>query len=135
MLANVWNRIIGWFTDRDERNKLVRSFNASSRDAFVLGEVPAMLEASISRGDPSYKHPFSKWMYSGFRIKVFTGRLLTKNEMLFIGRTILSNDQLVRRLVVLGWDTLEICGSNTTSGCKWKLADYMETINLLDNDY
>lgn len=80
---------------------------------------------------PSYKHAFSRWMYSGFRIKIFTGRLLSKDEMIFIGNTILSNEQLVRRLVVLGWDTLEIHGENATYGCKWKLSDHMETINLL----
>ena len=133
MFANTWNIIISWFRDRSERNKLVRSFNESAREAFVLGEAPAMLEASISRGDPTYKHSFSRWMYSGFRIKIFTGRLLTKDEMIFIGNTILSNEQLVRRLVVLGWDTLEIHGENATYGCKWKLSDHMETINLLNS--
>ena len=68
-----------------------------------------------------------------FRIKIFTGRLLTKDEMIFIGNTILSNEQLVRRLVVLGWDTLEIHGENATYGCKWKLADHIEPINLLNS--
>ena len=133
MIVNTWNKIISWFRDRSERNKLVRSFNESAREAFVLGEAPAMLQASISRGDPSYKHEFSRWMYSGFRIKIFTGRLLSKDEMIFIGKTILSNEQLVRRLVVLGWDTLEIHGENAKYGCKWKLADHMETINLLNS--
>ena len=133
MFANTWNKIISWFRDRSERNRLVRSFNESAREAFVLGEAPAMLEASISRGDPAYKHAFSRWMYSGFRIKIFTGRLLTKDEMIFIGNTILSNEQLVRRLVVLGWDTLEIYGEDSTYGCKWKLIDHMETINLLNS--
>ncbi len=132
MFANIWNRIISWFRERSERNKLVRSFNEASREAFVMGEAPAMLEASISRGDPTYKHAFSRWMYSGFRIKVYMGRLLTKDEMIFIGKVILSNDQLVRRLVVLGWDTLEIHGENATYGCKWKLSDYMKTIILID---
>ena len=131
MIANAWNRIVSWFKDHNERNRLVRSFNESAREAFVLGEAPAMLEACISRGDPLYRHSFSKWLYSGFRIKVFTGRPLTKDEMIFIGRAILSNDQLVRRLVVLGWDTLEIHGSNSTYGCKWRLSEYMGTINLI----
>lgn len=131
MFTNAWNRVISWFKDFSERNRLVRSFNESAREAFVMGVAPAMLEASISRGDSSYRHAFSRWMYSGFRIKIYTGRLLTRDEMVFIGKTILSNDQLVRRLVVLGWDTLEIYGENSTYGCKWKLSDYMETINIL----
>ena len=36
MFANTWNKIISWFRDRSERNKLVRSFNESAREAFVL---------------------------------------------------------------------------------------------------
>ena len=36
MFANTWNKIISWFRDRSERNKLVRSFNESAREAFVF---------------------------------------------------------------------------------------------------
>jgi len=131
MIANTWNKIIGWFKEFNERNRLVRNFNESAREAFVSGEVPVMLEASISRGDASYKHVFSK-LWSGFRIKVYAGRLLSKDEMIFIANTILNNEQLVRRLVVLGWDTLEIYGEKAKYGCKWKLADYMKTLHLIN---
>lgn len=128
---NIWNNIIGWFRDWSERRHLINSFNASARDAFVNGEAPAMLSASISRGDRSYQHDFTRLLASGFRIKVYTGRQLSRDEMIYIGMTILSNQQLVRRLVVLGWDTLEIHGSQGAYGCKWKLSDYIERINLI----
>lgn len=130
-MMGIWNFIINWFRDRSERIKLVNSFNASAREAYVLGEAPAVLEASISRGDSSYKHMFSKWLASGFRIKVFTGRQLTKDELILIGNVILANEQLVRRLIVLGWDTLEIHGTEGMYGCKWKLTDYVEKLNLI----
>lgn len=129
---NIWNSIIGWFRDRSERTKLVTGFNESAREAYVNGAAPAMLQASVSKGDPNYKHMFSKWLGSGFRIKVFTGRQLNKDEIIFIGNAILANEQLVRRLIVLGWDTLEIHGSTGMYGCKWKLTDYISKINLLD---
>lgn len=122
---NIWNSIVSWFRDRSERNRLIQSFNESARDAFVVGAAPVMLSASISRGDGNYKHAFSRWMASGFRIKVYTGRELTKNEMIAIGMTIVTNQPLVRRLVVLGWDTLEVHGSQGRSGCKWKLMDHI----------
>jgi len=131
MIANIWNTIIGWFRDRSERNKLIFSFNESAREAYVSGEAPAMLKASISKGDSNYKHEFSKWLSSGFRVKVFTGRQLTKDEIIFIGNVILANEQLVRRLIVLGWDTLEIHGSQGIYGCKWRLTDHIEKINLI----
>lgn len=131
MIANIWNSIVGWFKDRSERNRLVNSFNESAREAYVSGEAPAMLKASISKGDSNYKHEFSKWLSSGFRVKVFTGRQLSKDEIIFIGNVILDNEQLIRRLIVLGWDTLEIHGSQGIYGCKWKLTDYIEKINLI----
>ena len=132
MFVNTWNRIVSWFKDRSERNKLIRSFNDSAREAFVNNEAPVVLEASISRGDPEYKHTFSNLLSSGFRIKVgLSGRPLTKDEIIYIGNIILSNDQLVRRLVVLGWDTLEIHSENSTYGCKWRLSEYMKTIKLI----
>lgn len=130
---DIWNAIVQWFQDRSERTKLINSFNASARNAYVMGEAPAMLQASVSKGDSSYRHEFSKWLSSGFRIKVFTGQQLTRDELVFLGNVILANEQLVRRLIVLGWDTLEVHGSKGMYGCKWKLTDYIEKINLLDS--
>ena len=128
MFSNIWNNIVSWFRDLSERNRLIRSFNDSAREAYVNGDAPAMLNASISKGDPNYRHDFSKWFSSGFRIKVFSGRQLTREEIVFIGMSILSNQSLIRRLIVLGWDTLEIHGDKGAYGCKWKLVDYLEKI-------
>lgn len=128
---NIWNLIVQWFKDRSERTKLINSFNASAREAYVMGEVPAMLQASVSSGDSNFRHDLSRWLSSGFRIKVFTGRQLTREEIMFLGNIILSNELLVRRLIVLGWDTLEVHGSRGIYGCKWKLTDYIEETNLI----
>ena len=129
LLANAWNRIIDWFQDRSERNRLVRSFNEAARNAFVAGLAPTLLKASISRGEKSFRHQFSNWLNSGFRIQAFTGRVLSKNELVLIGNTILSDDTLIRKLVVLGFDTLEICGDKGIYGCRWQLKDYLQLSN------
>lgn len=125
MFANTWNNIITWFKDRSERAKLIRSFNESARNAFVAGIAPTLLKASISRGDRSYRHQFSNWLNSGFRIQAFTGRALSKDEIIAIGNVILADDILIRKLVVLGWDTLEIHGDKGSYGCKWQLKDFI----------
>lgn len=125
MLDNTWNNILDWFRDRSERAKLVRSFNESARTSFVAGIAPTLLKASISKGESSYKHQFSNWLNTGFRIQAFTGRVLTKDELIHIGKVILDDDVLVRRLIVLGWDTLEIHGDAGTYGCRWQLKDYI----------
>ena len=129
LFANTWNRILDWFQDRSERNRLVRSFNDSARHAFVIGLAPTLLKASISRGEKSFRHQFSNWLNSGFRIQAFTGRALSKNELIIIGNTIISDPVLIRKLVVLGFDTLEVCGDIGIYGCRWQLKDYLQILN------
>ena len=129
LLANTWNRIIDWFQDRSERNRFVRSFNDSARHAFVAGLAPTLLKASISRGEKSFSHQFSNWLNSGFRIQAFTGRVLSKNELFLIGTVIISDEILIRKLVVLGFDTLEVCGDKGIYGCRWQLKDFLQISN------
>jgi hypothetical protein len=134
MFDNTWNNIIDWFRDRSERAKLVRSFNESARNSFVAGIAPTLLKASISKGDSSYKHQFSNWLNSGFRIQAFTGRILTKDEITHIGKVILDDSVLVRRLIVLGFDTLEIHGDAGSYGCRWQIKDYIPLPKFNKND-
>lgn len=125
-MGSFWNKIIEWFTDRQERNGLIRSFNVSARDAFVSGQAPTLLRGTLSKGNRAYKHQFSNWLYSGFRIQAFAGRTLTKSELMSIGNAVLNDDVLVRRMVVLGWDTLEVHGDMGSFGCRWQLKDYLQ---------
>jgi hypothetical protein len=125
MFANTWNKILDWFKDRSERSNLIRSFNDSARNSFVAGIAPTLLKASISKGEATYKHQFSNWLNTGYRIQAFTGRVLSKDELIHIGKVILNDSVLVRKLVVLGWDTLEIHGDAGTFGCRWQLKDYI----------
>lgn len=117
------------FQDRSERNRLVRSFNDSAKHAFVAGLAPTLLKASISRGEKSFRHQFSNWLNSGFRIQAFTGRVLSKNELFLIGTVIISDEILIRKLVVLGFDTLEVCGDKGIYGCRWQLKDFLQISN------
>ena len=125
MLENTWNRVIDWFRDRSERSQLMRSFNYSAKDAFIIGHAPTLLKSSISKGERAYKHQFSNWLKTGFRIQAFSGRQLTKEETKLIGEVILNDSVLVRRLIVLGWDTLEIHGDQGNYGLRWQLKDYI----------
>jgi hypothetical protein len=62
---------------------------------------------------------------SGFRIMACSGHQLSKQDIVNIGLVVLNNDVLVRRLVVLGWDTLEVHCDVGNHGCRWQLRDYM----------
>ena len=134
MFSNTWNNILEWFLDRSERAKLVRSFNVSARNAFVSGIAPSLLKSRISKGESAYRHQFSNWLNSGFRIQAFSGRVLSKNEIIHIGQVILDDTVLVRRLIVLGWDTLEIHGDEGMYGCRWQLKDYIPLPEFNDNE-
>lgn len=135
MLINTWNNILDWFRDRSERSKLVRSFNESARNSFVSGIAPTLLKAKISKGESSYRHQFSNWMNTGYRIQAFTGRQLSKDEIIHIGKVILNDEILVRKLVVLGWDTLEIHGDEGTYGCRWQLKDHIPLPKFNKDNY
>lgn len=124
-IINFWTRIVEWFQDRQDRTKLIISFNRAAREAFVQGVAPVQLEARVSKGEKSYRHQFSNLFNSGFRIKAYAGQQLSKNDMINIGEVILANDVLVRRLVVLGFDTLEVHSDVGKYGCRWKLNDYI----------
>jgi hypothetical protein len=134
MFENTWNNIIDWFSDRSERARLVRSFNHSAKNSFVSGIAPTLLKASISKGESSYKHQFSNWLKSGYRIQAFTGRVLSKDELIHIGKVILDDSILVRRLIVLGFDTLEIHGDAGTYGVRYQLKDYIPLPKFNENE-
>ncbi|MBC8548978.1 MAG: hypothetical protein H8D23_04945 [Candidatus Brocadiales bacterium] len=121
-MIGFWYRIIDWFGEMNERAKLVRDFNKSAKGAFITGVAPTLLQARITRGTSEYKHSFSKFMASGIRIRVLSGRVLDRGELLEIGKVIIDNEEFVRKLVALGWDTLEVHGINDYHGLKWSLA-------------
>lgn len=123
-IVNIWSRILEWFQDRQDRTRLIMGFNRAAKESFVNGLSPVCLEAKISGGYKPYRHQFSK-LNSGFRIKALTGQQLSKKDIVNIGEVILANDLLVRRLVVLGFDTLEVHCDVGNYGCRWKLNDYM----------
>ena len=107
----MWNKIMvvaEWFGEMAERYKMVRDFNKAAKYSFIAGNAPTLLEAKITKGDSNYRHEFSKWMGGGFRIKALAGRTMNNIELREIGSVVLDNEELVRKLISLGWDTLEI---------------------------
>ena len=123
----MWYKIMviaDWFGEMAERYKLVRDFNRAAKNSFISGIAPTLLEVKITRGDSEYKHAFSKWMSSGFRIKALSGRPLQKSELIEIGKVVLDNEELTRKLISLGWDTLEVHANEGYNGAKWALKDY-----------
>lgn len=123
----MWYRIIviaEWFGEMAERYRLIRNFNKAAKESFIAGLAPTLLESKITRGDGEYRHAFSRFMAGGFRIKALSGRPLARNELIEIGKVVLDNEELVRKLIALGWDTLEVHANEGYNGAKWALKDY-----------
>lgn len=123
----MWYKLIliaDWFGEMAERYKLVRDFNRSAKNTYISGEADTLLEARITRGDSTYKHAFSKFMGGGLRIKAMAGRPMEQSELIEIGKTILDQEELVRKLISLGWDTLEIHSNMGHLGVKWPLKKF-----------
>ena len=123
----MWYKIMmikEWFGEMSERYKLVRDFNKAAKYAFISGVAPTLLEAKITGGDSAFKHEFSKWLGSGFRIKAMSGKPLHNIELKEIGSVVLDNEELIRKLITLGWDTLEVHSNQGFNGLKWPLKDY-----------
>ena len=120
----MWHRLVDWFSEVRERYYLVRDFNKAAKNSFINGQAPTLLEARITMGTSEFKHAFSKFLASGFRIKALSGRPLLKSELIEIGRVILDNETLVRKLIALGWDTLEVHDDKGYQGCKWALKNH-----------
>ena len=120
----MWDRIVSWFNSIRERRQFIDGFNESAKGAFFQGAVDTLMKARISQGNSYYTHSFTKFAAGGFRIKVETGRALEKNELLTIGKAILDNQSLVRQMIYMGWDTLEIYNANIDGGYQWELMKY-----------
>ena len=131
----MWHKIIEvkeWFGELADRYLLVKNFNRAAKMAFISGNSPTLLEAKITTGDSNYKHAFSKWRGGGFRIKALSGRPLEKSELIEIGRVVLDNEFLIREMLSLGWDTLEVHSNKGYNGTKWPLKEFANMGGFLD---
>lgn len=131
----MWNRImllVEWFGDATERYRLVKNFNDKSKESFIVGTAPTLLEAKITKGDPNFRHQFSKFRAGGFRIKALSGKPLQRSEMIEIGKIIIDNNEFTRKLISMGWDTLEVHADKGKNGLKWELQKHANITGYLD---
>jgi len=117
-------QIVEWFGDRWDRYQVVKDFNKSAEHSFISQKAPTLLKANIVKGDSAYKHSFSNFFGSGFKIKALSGKPLSRSELIEIGKIILDNTELVRKLIALGFDTFYVHDNAGINGCKWALEEY-----------
>lgn len=121
-----WNKIITWFKEANERQRCINDFNYAAQNAFIANIAPVYLKSEISRGNKNYKHSMSNFFFSGFRIKTLSGRALAYSEVEAIGLAIQTNQELMRKLATLGFDTLEIYDTFGMKVKDWRLTEIMQ---------
>ena len=122
----IWDKIRQWFKNLIERQKTIDEFNDNAKTAFISGAIGVLFHAEESSGDSAFRHPYSKIFLSAFTIKSTAGRKLTKEELLYIGRVILNDTGLTRKLYYLGWDTLRIEDPIGGVRVKWAIKDFVK---------
>ena len=129
------DRFIKWFSDSAERKRFINEFNANARGAFQSLSVDTLLEAKACSGnsDSSYRHELSApFMFSGIAIEAKAGTEIPVDDIILIGKIILSNQVLVRRMFVLHWDTLIVRDTRTGKFVDWRIRDFMSFGGLLN---
>ena len=129
------DRFIKWFRDSAERRRFINEFNANARGAFQSLSVDTLMEARACSGnsDSSYRHELSApVIFSGIAIEAKAGTEIPLDDIILIGKIILSNQVLVRRMFVLHWDTLIVRDTRTGKFVDWRIRDFMNFGGLLD---
>lgn len=130
------DRFIKWFRDSPARRKFINEFNERAREEFQMLSVDTLLEAKACSGnsDNSYRHELSApVIFSGLAIEAKAGTQIPVDDIILIGKIILSNQVLVRKMFVLHWDTLIIRDTRTGKFVDWRIRDFMNFGGLLND--
>lgn len=131
------DRVVGFFVkDSAERRRFVNEFNLNAKFFFQSLSVDTLLEAKMSSGnsDHSYRHELSApTIVSGLTIEATAGAQISVDDIVLIGRIILSDQVLVRKMFVLHWDTLIVKDSRTGKFVDWRIRDFISFGGLLAN--
>ena len=128
------DRFIKWFRDSPARRKFINDFNDKAREEFQMLSVDTLMEARACSGnsDSSYRHELSApVIFSGIAIEAKAGTQIPVDDIILIGKIILSNQVLVRKMFMLHWDTLIVRDTRTGKFVDWRIRDFMSFGGLL----
>ena len=130
-----FRRVTEWFVrDSAARKRFIDEFNDNAKMNFSNLQVDSLLEAVTSWGNdaPKYRHELSAPLFaSGFEIRVRAGSEISVDDILLIGKIILCDEYIVRRMYVLHWDTLIIKDLRTNRYVDWAIKDFVHLGGIL----
>lgn len=130
-----FRRVTEWFVrDSAARKRFIDEFNDNAKMNFSNLQVDSLLEAATSWGndDSKYRHELSAPLFaSGLEIRVRAGSEISVDDILLIGKIILCDEYIVRRMYVLHWDTLIIKDLRTNRYVDWAIKDFIHLGGIL----
>ena len=124
-----YNKVLNFFVrDSAERRKFINDFNSNAQRSFQNLSVDALFIAEICEGseNETYRHDLSAPRFaSGIEIKVCGGANIPLDDIILIGRIILLDGPIVRRMYILHWDTLIIRDIRTNRSVDWRIKDFI----------
>jgi len=126
---SVYQFIVDFLYEFRERKALITSFNEIAHMTFVSGNSDRLLRAKSTIGDTNYKHSMSRFFMSGFRIEIRNGSSVSSDEILLIGKIFTSNKHLLRQLMALGYDTLEVYAKDSNKYRNFNISGYASLDN------
>ena len=134
---NLYRKILEFFVrDSSERKRFINEFNIYALQCFQNLSIDALFCASTCVGKDGYNHELSAPRFaSGFKIEVQAGTTISLQDIMLIGRIILYDQILVRKMFVLHWDTLIIVDHRTGHSVNWKIRDFLDFGGNLPYNY
>jgi len=133
------DKVINFFVkDSAERRRFVKEFNGFAKTAFLSLSVDTLLECEVCQGnpDPSFRHTMSApRIVSGLAIQAQAGVEIPVDDIIAIGKIILSDQSLVRRMYILHWDTLIVRDNRTGKFVDWRISDFFNYGGLLSRGW
>lgn len=128
-----FNKVVSFFVkDSVERRRFIDEFNTNARYAFQNITIDALFEAVTCAGNINYRHDLSApTVVSGIEIRVKGGTIVPVDDILQIGKLVLLNEALVRRIYILHWDTLIIRDTRNGAYVEWRITDFLNFGGLL----
>lgn len=123
-----YNRIIEFFVkDSAERRRFINEFNEIASRNFQNLTIDALFEANTCFGKSEYRHELSApTIASGLEIQIRAGIRVPLEIVIALGRVILCDKVLVRRMFILHWDTLIIRDSRSGDCVDWRIRDFVD---------
>lgn len=133
-IATAINRLVDIAsTGRVDRTVLLKDLNNAFKDGYINGDLEHFCSITTDNGVPAFKHELSHFLRSGIKLTINNDRRLAKSEVIEYGKCVTGDVRFIRKLMVLGYDTLVLYPKNHVGDFKYLQISLKKFVDL--NNY